>query len=146
MRVYLDASVMVALALQGPASLEFEWWLSANATERLISSLGWGEFVDAIARRVRGHTVPLAVGNTIIAHFGGGADTWVRHDTLNSDVLEGASLIAADMTRGLKLGDAIHLAICRRLEATLLTGDRQQAAAAADLAVRHHLILPEPEA
>lgn len=143
MRVYLDASVMVALALQEPGS--FEEWLAANAGERLISSIGWGEFVDAIARRVRAHTVPIAIGDTIVTHFSGDAAGWSRQNTLDSDVLGGASFITVDMTRGLKLGDAIHLAICRRLGATLLTGDRRQAAAADAFEIDHHLIVPEPE-
>ncbi len=145
MKVYLDASVMVALAIQEPATLEFERWLAANASERLIGSFGWGEFVDTTARRVRGRTVPLPVGLLIAAHFSSGADAWPRHPTLDADILQAGTFITADMTCGLKLGDAIHLAICRRFGATLLTGDRRQAAAAAALNIPNHLILPDPE-
>lgn len=146
MRVYLDTSVLISLALDEPTSPEQDDWLVENATERFISSYGWGEFVDTIARDVRQHSLTLAAGKMILATVDQRSGGLNRCPTLDIDVVEGTDLIAADMARGLKLGDAIHLATCRRLGATLLTGDRRQAAAATAFGISSHLILPEPKA
>ena len=146
MRAYLDTSVLIALALDEPTSPEQDSWLGRNATERFISTYGWGEFVDTIARYVRGHMMTLAAGELVLDTVDQRSGGLSRGETLDLDVAEGTALISADMTRGLKLGDAIHLAICRRLGATLLAGDRRQAAAATAFDIPNHLILSEPEA
>lgn len=145
LRVDLDTSVLIALALDEASSPEQDLRLRQNATERFISSFAGGEFIDTIARDVRRHALTPDAGRAFLAAVDDRSCGLTRCENLNTDVLEAASLIADDMTRGLKLGDAIHLAICRRLGATLLTGDRRQAAAAAAFDMPVHLILPAAE-
>lgn len=135
----------MALALDEPASPKQDSWLRENATERFIGSFGWGEFVDTIARYVRRHAITPAAGMVVLDTVDQRSGGLQRCETHDADIVEAAAFISADMTRGLKLGDAIHLATCRRLGATLITGDRRQAAAATSFNIPSHLILPDPE-
>jgi predicted nucleic acid-binding protein len=145
LRGYLDTSVVLALALDEPASPKQDLWLRENATERFIGSFAWGEFVDTIARYVRRHAITPAAGLVVLDTVDQRSGGLQRCETLDADIVESAEFITADMTRGLKLGDAIHLATCRRLGATLIKGDRRQAAAATAFDIPSHLIFPDPE-
>lgn len=146
MKVYCDTSTLVALATEEPAWRSYADWLLANADRVTFSSFGWGEFVDGAARRVRRHQL-------LSEHFDGWIEqaelafaAWERIDLSDNDLAEATAFIRSVPQRALKLPDSIHLAVCRRLGATLLTGDRQQAAAATAFDIPSHLILPEPEA
>lgn len=145
MKVYCDTSALVAITSREPMWQAHADWLDAHATERVLGALAWGELVDVTARRVRrnpflGEEAPRVLAATR-ATFAG----WTWLDVQGADIDVATSHLLADLTRGLKLADAIHIAAAQRINATLLTGDRQQATAAAELSLSFHLILAAPE-
>ena len=109
----------------------------------MLSSLGWGEIVDTAARWVRRRELALDQSRDWLSGAGVFLSKWTWVAVMDADVIAASEYIEHDPTQDLKLADAIHLATCRRLGATLLTGDRQQATAAASLSIPYHLILPE---
>lgn len=144
MRLYADTSVIVALILRERGWDRTTTWLSDNADELLWSTFGWGEFIDAVARRVRrkdfsdpGGQNALEVGRAYLSR-------WQAMTMLDEDVVWAAASLAANLERALKLPDAIHIAIARRVGATLVTHDRAQSAAAHALGVATVNPLEEP--
>lgn len=140
MKVYCDTSVLLALASREPTCQAIVGWLADHATEEYLGSFGWGEFVDGTGRRVRrGEAGTGAAGWLQAAHRSFAGWTWVA--LVDADVATATEFLAADLERRLKLPDAIHIATARRLGATLLTGDQQQASVATDLGIASHLIV-----
>lgn len=144
MRLYADTSVLVALILRESGWDRTTAWLIDHADELLWSTLAWGEFADAIARRLRGKVfsveggkATLEIGRTYLAQ-------WRIVTLLDDDIAWAAETIAAFPERPLKLADATHIAVARRVGATLVTHDRAQAAAARALGIATANPLEEP--
>ncbi len=135
MRAYLDTSVMVALVIGEPGWQSTADWLSRDVDELLWSSFGWGELTDTIARRVRGRLLPTGDGTATLNAARASFGRWGSVATLDDDVQAATAIIAADLKRALKLPDAIHIVIARRVGATLVTHDRAQSAAARALGI-----------
>ena len=145
LKVCCDTSGLIAMTAREPTWRAHADWLDDHAGERVLSTLGWGELVDVTARRLRqGKLIDERAPDVLAATRATFAE-WVWVDLVSSDVDVGTSYLIRNMMRGLKLPDAIHLAICQRIGAALLTGDRQQAAAAAEMSIPSHLILPSSE-
>lgn len=130
MSLYLDASVLVALFVIDPAAARAEAFLSAHPAIIVVSDFGAAEFSSAVARRVWMRDLTSDEGQLAFAHF----DDWVARSASRQNVI-GADIEAADrilrrLDVNLRTPDAIHIAIARRVEATLVTFDRGMAAAA----------------
>lgn len=125
-RLYLDASIFTALALQEDGYAGAVAIIAAAPEPSLISDFTWGEFVAAVGRRVRTNDIREKVAHQLVKI----ARTEGRLlGLVSSDVIEAATIMER-FALGLKLPDAIHIVIARRLNATLISADRQQIAAA----------------
>jgi predicted nucleic acid-binding protein len=128
--LYLDASLLVALFVIDPSSARAEAFLAANPAIVLVSDFGAAEFSSAVARRVRTHELTQDDGRLAFLRF----DLWCaravhRHETTAADI-DAADRILRRLDLPLRTPDAIHIALARRLDATLLTFDRQMATSA----------------
>lgn len=135
MSLYLDASVLVALFLIDPASARAAAFLASHPAIILVSDFGAAEFSSALARRVRMRDLTREDGLLALEHF----DTWMSRAAGRREITT-ADIGAADqMLRrldvNLRTPDALHIAMTRRLEATLVTFDCGMAAAAGALGV-----------
>ena len=130
MSCYLDANVLVALLVPEPLSSRADAFLTSNPALYVVSNLAAAEFASAISRRVRISEMSLGDGRLALSAF----DRWIR---LSADRIEIAD-VDIDRANGILRGfdlplvtpDAIHIAVAERIEATLVTFDRQMASAA----------------
>lgn len=130
MSLYLDASVLVALFVIDPASASAAAFLASRPAVILVSDFGAAEFSSALARRVRMRDLAREDGLLALEHF----DTWMtraagRQEITTADI-GAADQILRRLDVNLRTPDALHVAIARRLDATLVTFDRGMAAAA----------------
>jgi predicted nucleic acid-binding protein len=138
-RSYLDASVLVALLAPEPLSARADGFVRANPAALTVSDFAAAEFASAIARRVRTKECTLDEAHADLADF----DAWVKRsagfiETATADIAVATALLRR-LNLPLKTPDAIHIAITQRIGATLVTFDRQMAAAAraSELSSRH---------
>ena len=135
MSVYLDASVLVALFVIDPSSARAEALLSAHPEIVVVSDFGVAEFSSAIGRRVRTSDLTREDGQLAFTNL----DTWVARSAYREEVttadIDAATRIMRRLDVNLRTPDAIHSAVARRSEATLVTFDRSMAAGARALGV-----------
>ncbi|MBV9199172.1 MAG: type II toxin-antitoxin system VapC family toxin [Alphaproteobacteria bacterium] len=133
--MYLDASVLIALLAEEPTSGAVRRFLRAHREDRLISDFAAAEVASAISRLLRMRLLTEVEGSTRLADF----DAWRAAATSAADVHAADARLAYIYVRrfdlGLRAPDALHLAIARRLDATLVTLDRRLAIAANQLGV-----------
>ena len=130
MSLYFDASVLVSLFVIDPSSARAEAFLSAHPEIFVISDFGAAEFASAVARRVRMRELTPDDGRLAFSNF----DAWVarsadRRHTTTVDI-DAADRILRRLDINLRTPDAIHIAIARRVDATLVTFDQQVAESA----------------
>ena len=121
--MYLDTSVLVPLYIDEPFTPTIGSWIRASESAFIISDLAAAEFGSAISRLIRMDAVSIETAAAILAHF----DRW------RAEISDAVEIVAADIRVASKLvrraepklltPDAIHLAACLRLEATLVTFD-----------------------
>ena len=130
MRVYLDASVVVALVSDEAFSPRAELLLSRNDLVLVFSDFASAEATSAIARRVR--TGEMEAHHALIA-FDRLADWAARvpeRVSLDSRDIAHAEAMLRTLDLSLRTPDAINLAIALRVADGLATFDRQLARAA----------------
>lgn len=131
---YVDASALTASISRDEGADRVDQLFTALPEPLLISGFGWGEFVAAVGRRVR-TTAPSEPPATALIEAARGRMTSARSvATTTEDIAVPTDFVAA-FSLALKLPDAIHIALARRLGATLVSTDRQQVAAARALAI-----------
>ena len=135
MSLYLDASVLVTLFVIDPLSARAEAFLSAHPEIVVVSDFGVAEFSSAVGRRGRTRDLTREDGQLAFSNL----DTWVaraayREEVTTADV-DAATRILRRLDVNLPTPDAIHIAIARRLEATLVTFDRSMAASGRALGI-----------
>lgn len=127
--IYPDASTLVPLLISEQLSPISESVFSA-ADRILASDFAIGEVSSAIARYVRMGERDANSGRLAVAEF----DEWVARRTIPvetySNDIRVATLFVRRFETGLRLPDAIHLAICRRLGAQIFSFDNGLLAAA----------------
>jgi predicted nucleic acid-binding protein len=132
---YLDTSVIVNLLTPEPLSLRADALARAGSDELVISDFAAAEFSSVIARRVRTGELSPDEGRSALADF----DLWSeqatqRVKTTSNDIAQADRYVRRlDLT--LPTPDAIHIAIVRRLGASLATFDRGMTLAAELLGV-----------
>ncbi|MBV8938152.1 MAG: type II toxin-antitoxin system VapC family toxin [Alphaproteobacteria bacterium] len=133
--MYLDASVLIALLAEEPTSGAVRRFLRAHREDRLVSDFAAAEVASAISRLLRMRLLTEEEGSIRLADF----DAWRAAATSAADVHAADARLAYIYVRrfdlGLRAPDALHLAIARRLDATLVTLDRRLAIAANQLGV-----------
>lgn len=103
--------------------------MTASQDVFAVSDFGAAEFSSAVARRVRMRHLTPNEGSLAFANF----DTWITgtadwRETIPADIAA-ANRILRRLTVNLRTPDALHIAIARRLDATLVTFDRNMATA-----------------
>ena len=135
MTCYLDASVMLPILVKEPASAVVDAFMATLQQEPWVSDFAAAEVASALSRLVRSGRLQAADGTVCLSDF----------DVLRAAMTRPAEIHAADVRLadvyvrrfdlGLRAPDALHLAIARRLDATLITLDRRSAAAAREMGV-----------
>lgn len=132
MTVYLDTSVVVPSFVAEDASPVVRRWFGEHALEEWTTSLWTSvEFASAVGNRVRGGTLSIAEGEAALTAFDGEIAGRAELAKPQPEDFDFARRAIAHFNLGLRGGDALHIAIALRLEATLLlTLDRRLANAA----------------
>jgi uncharacterized protein len=135
--VYFDASIIVALLLRDDDfNSRAEAFVRQHRPSPVVSDLASVEFASALARRVRMKDISANEARKAFQAF----DSWKSAGVSLAHVAAPEFSVAEKSLRRLDLalrsGDAIHIALARRLGAALATFDEKMAASAKALGVR----------
>ena len=140
--IYLDASALVSLFMPDRHTATVRGFLRAERPTVGVGDFASAGFASAIARRVRMAGLTAAQGSHLLNVH----DGWVAANAEPIEVEPADVRVASTFVRRFELGlrapDALHIAICHRLELPLLTFDERQAAAAERLGVRRGPVGP----
>ncbi|HEY5210960.1 MAG TPA: type II toxin-antitoxin system VapC family toxin [Stellaceae bacterium] len=129
MSAYLDASVLLPSQIEEPFSAAVDAFI-AGERELLVSDFAVAEFTSALSRLLRTGQRREDDAFGILADF----ETWRTARTVAVEVHPADVRLATTFVRRfdlmLRVPDALHLAMTRRLGATLVTLDRRLARAA----------------
>lgn len=139
MLYYLDTSFIGSVLRYDANSQPAQHWLDEHAEAELWTS-DWTrvEFAGAMARRARIGDIAPEMSRTLFAAFQSACGhLFTMTEPPASDDYDYAARAALRLETGLRPGDALHLAIARRLaqdrgETTLVTFDVKLAQAAPD--------------
>lgn len=133
---YLDASAVVSLFIADKHSPVIRAYLRSQRPTVVVSDFAVAEFSSAVARRVRMGEVTPAQGSRLLNVF----DAWVAANAERPDMDPSDIRVACAFVRRFELGlrapDAMHLAMCQRLDADFLSFDVRQTGAALQLGLR----------
>ena len=111
MTIYLDASVLIAVLAEEPASAAVRRFLRTHREDRLISDFAAAEVVSAISRLLRMRLLTEEEGSTRLADF----DAWRAAASSAADMHAADARLAYAYVRRfdlrLRAPDALHLAI-----------------------------------
>jgi uncharacterized protein len=123
MLVYLDSSALVSMFLTDAHTATVDQWIRQNMRPLCTSQLGSVEIASALSILVRRHDLTQAEASKHLASY----DHWRRNTA------QTVQMLPADFDQGEKLvrrfelklrgPDALHVAICTRLGATMVTFD-----------------------
>jgi len=133
--LYLDASAILPRLIQEPASPAVRQYLEAARQERLISDFAAAEVASGLSRLVRMGLIDIGDASARLADF----EIWRAATSSSVDVHAADVRLAYTYVRRfdlmLRAPDALHLAIVRRIDATLVTLDQRLARAAQELGI-----------
>jgi len=131
---YLDASILVSILLEEPSSVQvIETLARREDAALLVSDLAAAEVSSAVSLRVRrGEDTPVS-GQARLRSFDRWSDDLTRPVEVLPEDIRSADGIVRLFDLGLRVPDATHAAVARRLGASLFTLDRQLARAAVAL-------------
>jgi len=133
--VYLDASVLLPTLIVEAFTEGVYDRLGGIDQELLISDFAAAEVASALSRLVRMRLLSGPDASARLADF----DAWRAAMSVSIDIQSTDARLAYIYVRrfdlALRAPDALHLAIARRLDATLVTLDRRLATAAGELGV-----------
>lgn len=131
--IYLDASAAAPLFVAEARSAEAEAAIRHQIVA--LSALAVAEVSSAMSRRVRERSLSKTAAESILSAF----DAWSAAGVTRIEVTPADFIAATAFVRrfdlGLRTPDALHLAIARRLGATMLSFDLKLVAAARALGV-----------
>jgi hypothetical protein len=114
-RVYVDTSVWIALlAREAPAPAVANWLVQAPQ----LCCADWTrlELASAIGIKHRRGDLPASAARAICEVFASMMTYQVHQAAVTAPDMEQACLLCLDMDRGLRAGDALHLAVAMRLQ------------------------------
>lgn len=134
MIAYLDASTLVCILLDEPASVQvIETLARRDDAALLVSDLAAAEVSSAVSLRVRRGEDTAESGQARLQSFDRWRDDLTRPVEVLPEDIRSADGIVRLFDLGLRAPDATHAAVARRLGASLFTLDRQLARAAVAL-------------
>lgn len=131
MRHYLDTSLLVAALVREPGTIAAKAHLSAcSAQPLLISRWVVTEFSSALALKVRTGTITASEQSSALIMFR--RFSTLRLEVVNIEPLDFdvAAALCDQTAIPLRAGDALHVAVCKRIGTRLATFDAGLAAAA----------------
>lgn len=135
MSLYLDASVLLSRFIEEPGSESVRRYLLNSRQERLISDFAAAEVASTFSRLVRMGLLSESDAAARLDDF----DAWRAATSSAADLRASDARLAYAYLRRfalmLRAPDALHLAIARRLDVTLVTLDRRLASAAQELGI-----------
>ena len=135
MSAYLDASALLPILIDEPASAAVDRFILQGGQELFVSDFAAAEVVAALSRLVRTGLIANADAAERLADF----DVWRAAMGTPADIHAADARLANAYVRRFELmlraPDALHAAIARRLGATLITLDHRLVAAARELGI-----------
>lgn len=135
MSAYFDASVMIPTLVREESTGIVQTYLRGLREQRLISDFAATEVASALSRLVRMGVLAAQEASARLTDF----DAWRAATSSAVEVHAADARLAYVYVRWfalrLRAPDALHLAIARRLDATLVTLDRRLTNAARELAI-----------
>lgn len=135
MSVYLDASILVSFFTLDTLSSRAESILKTQSRV-VVSNFAAVEFASALARRVRMRLPAEQEARIAFSIFDAWADRTARLVNMDNTDVSAAAAFLRRLDLTLRTQDALHIAIARRLDAALLTFDKQMKEAARVLGVK----------
>ena len=131
---YLDTNAIIGLLTADPLSTRVGSVLRQGAEPLMISDFAAAEFSAVVGRKARTGTITRQHALDALAAL----DQWrvrVSRIELEAGDIARAEMFLRRLDLPLQAPDAIHIAIAQRLNATLVTFDRQMASAARVLGI-----------
>jgi uncharacterized protein len=120
----LDASVLVPLMVVEESSVAMQNWVSAYEGRLIVSEFAAAEASSGISKLVRMKRLSADEASAALDEF----DAWRFSVTETINIGEAdfraAHLLVRRFETKLRAPDALHLAVARRLDATLVTRDQ----------------------
>jgi predicted nucleic acid-binding protein len=133
--LYLDASAMLPILVKEPTSAAVDAFMSTIQQELWVSDFAAAEVASALSRLVRSGRLQASDGAVCLSDF----DVWRAAMTKPVEMHAVDVRVAGSYVRqfdlALRVPDALHLAITRRLDLVLVTLDRRLVAAAKELGI-----------
>ena len=135
--VYADTCLLVSLFLRDSGTEAALAWLDETAGHPVIAS-HWSltEFSSAAASLARQKRITGKLHAEAVRRFRGFAAQRLTLEPPLSADFERASVVVDHYATGLRAGDAVHLALCARLNATLCTADKVMTMAAKAMGIK----------
>lgn len=133
--IYLDASAAVSQFILDRHSSRIRALLAGGGLVIAISDFCIAEFAASVSRHLRIGRYGSKQAAEIIDLFETWATRQARSVTTSREDVARATALIKRFDLGLRAPDALHLALCERSGATLMTFDGNQAAAAATLGI-----------
>ena len=128
--MYLDTSVLVPLHVHESTSGAIAQLLFDTSDPALISDYGQAEFSAAIMASLRNGGLSSNHAEEAISAFErDGRRIFGRVEITSADIRRAEQLVSL-VSPKLRVPDAIHIALCLRLDAILVSADREQLEAA----------------
>lgn len=127
---YLDASVLVPLAVAEPSTSAVEAFLDGHEGRLLVSEFGAAKAASGVSRLVRMGEIGAGAAHAALENL----DAWrfiaTEHVEITPGDLRLAHLLVRRFETKLRAADALHVAIAKRLGARPVSRDRGMLAAA----------------
>ncbi len=133
MRACRDASVLVALLTDDPLTARADALFRALAPIPVVSNVAAAEFASALGRRVRTGEIAAERARMAFADLDCWSDTVAERVDLDPTDVAAAARFLRRLGITLRTPDALTIALCRRVSATLATFDDKMAAVARTL-------------
>lgn len=112
--VYVDTSALVALIVNEPGSAAVAAWYSATRSELVSAAWCVTEFGSALGMKQRTTQLDAAQARAAWEHFERLVANDLRLLPVEAADFHRAAMLTLDATRGIRAGDALHLACAER--------------------------------
>ena len=118
--VYLDTSALVPMFIREPKTEAVLAWLESAAEPVAVSDWSLVEFASAASMKVRSRSVTAKLASDAIEQAHSFVRAYCTLATPRQEEFHRASELAGDSSKGLRAGDALHLAIAEGMNAQMI--------------------------